>query len=278
MLRTPTPSAPHGHTHSTSAGSADRWGPLWGFRPADWATSEDQQRPTYDEALRRLPVGPGDRVLDVGCGSGVFLELAAARGARVAGLDASASLLDLARTRVPGAELTLGDMNALPYSDGTFDLVTGFNAFFFAQDMAGALREAGRVAKHGAPVVLQVFGAPERCDLEAAKAVLRPFMPPPPPDAPPAPQLWRPGALEQLATDAGLTPASTFDVRYPTDYADADTLGRLLVAPAGIAKLVGPEREPEVRTAIVAALAAHRRADGSYRLHNELHYLVATAP
>ncbi|HWH93863.1 MAG TPA: class I SAM-dependent methyltransferase [Baekduia sp.] len=263
---------------ATPTGSAERWGPLWGHRPDDWAAGEDRQRPTYEEAIRRLDLRPGQRVLDIGCGSGAFLALAAGRGAHVCGLDASDALLERARDRVPAAELLQGDMNALPFADDTFDVVTGFNAFFFAQDMAGALREAARVARGRGSVLIQVFGPPERCDLEAAKAVIRPFLPPPPPGAAAAPELWRPGALEAAATAAGLTPASTFDVRYTMDYADAETLGRLLVAPAGVARLAGPEREPRLRAAIVAALASRRRDDGSYRLTNESHCLVATAP
>jgi len=50
-------------------------------------------------------------------------------------------------------------MEDLPWEDDTFDLVTGFNSFFFATDMIAALREAGRVARPGAPVVIQVWGA-----------------------------------------------------------------------------------------------------------------------
>jgi SAM-dependent methyltransferase len=272
MRPTSPPSPPEPAT-----GSAARWGPLWGHRPDDWAASEDQQQPTYDAALDRLALGAGRRVLDVGCGSGAFLALAAARGAAVAGIDASPALLERARRRVPGAELVAGDMEALPWADDTFDAVTGFNAFFFAQDMVGALREAGRVARPGAPVVIQVFGRPERCDLEASKAVTRPFFPPPPPGASRAPQLWRPGVLEELAAAAGLTPVEAFDLRYALEYPDAETLGRLLIAPAGVARTVGPQREPQVRAAIVEALARCRRPDGSYRLENELHFLVAAA-
>src|SRR5215204_621518 len=94
-------------------GSAERWGPLWGARPTDWALSEDQQVPTYEDALARVEPEPGQLVLDIGCGVGAFLQLAAERGARAFGLDASHALLDVARSRVPDADLRVGDMEAL---------------------------------------------------------------------------------------------------------------------------------------------------------------------
>ncbi len=84
----------------------------------------------------------------------------------------------------------------------------------------------------GAPVVVQVWGAHERCDLEAMKQVARPFLPPRPPDAPPDPDLSEPGALQALATRAGLTPESEFDASWAFEYPDAETLGRALVAVA----------------------------------------------
>jgi hypothetical protein len=51
----------------------------------------------------------------------------------------------------------------------------------------------------------------------------------------------------------------------------------MLVAPAGIAALVGPEREEEVKDAIVEGLAPYRTPDGGYRLNNEFHFLIARA-
>jgi SAM-dependent methyltransferase len=262
---------------TTSASSAERWGPLWGARPADWALSEDQQTPTYEEALRRVDLQPGALVLDVGCGVGAFLRLVAERGARPFGLDASEALLDLARERVPEAELRVGDMEALPYEDDTFDLVTGFNAFFFANDFTAAVREAGRVAKPGAPVVIQVWGAHERNDLEAMKAIARPFFPPRPADAPPEPDYSERGALEDIATQAGLQPEQVFDTTWAYEFADEATARRALVAPGGLAVIVGPDREQELGDAIVAGLAGNRTPDGGYRLMNEYHYLIARA-
>jgi SAM-dependent methyltransferase len=195
------------------AGSAERWGPLWGARPEDWAVSEDQQVPTYEEAIRRVGIEPGQRVLDVGCGAGAFLRLVSEQDASPFGLDASEELIELARTRLPEADLRVGDMQFLPYEDDSFDLVTGFNSFFFAADMVAALREAGRVAAPGAPLVIQVWGNPERCTLKAMKAVVRPFMPPRPPDAPPQPELWKPGALEAMARDTPASPPRPLSIR-----------------------------------------------------------------
>src|SRR5215211_4523537 len=144
-------------TAMATDGSAERWGPRWGTRAETWAATEEQQLPTYEEAIRRLEIGPGSRVLEVGCGSGVFLRAAADRGAHVVGLDASEALLAISRRRVPEAELTVGDLQFLPYAVDTFDVVAGFNSFFFAADMVAALREAGRVAKPGGAVLIQVW-------------------------------------------------------------------------------------------------------------------------
>lgn len=260
-----------------SPGSATRWGPLWGARPADWALSEDQQRPTYEAALECVALRPGQRVLDVGCGAGAFLRLVAERGAVPYGLDASEALIAFTRGRLPDADLRVGEMEQLPWDDDSFDLVTGFNSFFFANDMVAALREAGRVAKPGAPVVIQVWGRHEHCELEAMKQLARPFLPPRPPDAPPDPNLSEPGALHAIATQAGLTPDSELDTNWTIEYPDSETLGRALIAVAGLAVIVGPQREEALRQAIVDGLAPYRQADGSYRLANEFRYLIARA-
>ena len=261
-----------------ATGSAEHWGPLWGARPRDWAVNEEQQRPTYEEAIRQVGIGPGRRVLEVGCGTGVFLRAVADRGAEVSGLDASKGLLELARERVPEADLRHGDMQFLPYEDDTFDLVAGFNSFFFAADMVAALREAGRVAKPGAPVVIQVWGRPERCAIGAVKRTMANFLPPPPdPDAPSGTALWQPGALEALASEPGLTPATTYDVSWAYEYANDEDLVRAMVAAGGLSVLVGPERQGELGAALLEALAPYKTPAGGYILENESHVVVATA-
>lgn len=264
-------------TGMTSTGSAERSGPLWGTRPEDWAANEEQQLPTYEAAIRRCGIGAGQRVLEVGCGSGVFLRAAADRGAQVAGLDASTALIELARARVPEAELSVGDMQFLPYDDDAFDVVAGFNAFFFAADMVAAVREAGRVARPGSAVVIQVWGRPEHCDLTAMKRALAELAPAPEPGAAAQPALWEPGVLEDVATTAGLSVSEAYDVSWAYEFPDEATLTRAMLAPAPIVELVAAVGEHAVRSAAVESLAPYRSSDGAYRLENEWHTLIARA-
>jgi uncharacterized protein (TIGR02246 family) len=263
---------------TSRSGSADHWGPLWGARPLSWAALEGRQRPTYDEAIRCLPIEPGTRVLDVGCGAGTFLRMASERGARVFGIDASQDLVDLARKRLPGADLRVGDMEALPYDDASFDLVTGFNSFFFAADMVGALREAGRVATAGAPVWMQVWGRPEHCRLGVAlKQAMDSVVAPPEPPAASGPKLWEPGALEAIAVKAGLVPEGRFVTTWAFEFPDLETMQEELLAPALVTIAVRQVGEPRVREAIRDAFAPYRTGDGGYRLENEWCSLLAHA-
>jgi len=79
------------------------------------------QEQAFIEALP-IDLGPSTRVLDVGCGTGRFIETLRPLGPRLVGLDASPSMLAAARQRAPSAEYVLGDALAIPYEDDAFDL------------------------------------------------------------------------------------------------------------------------------------------------------------
>src|SRR3954453_6261834 len=246
--------------HSLMTSSAERWGALWGDRPDAWAVSEEQQAPVY---LKTLAHVWGDEVLDVGCGTGVFLRLGADRGARVTGLDASGGLLELAQARVPEGAFVRGDLQSLPFADDAFDVVTGFTSFFFADDLVEALREARRVARER--VVIQVFGDPAKCDLEAMKAAVAVHRD--------EGQYWRPDAIESLLPDAGLTLEDAFDVTWAYEYADDASLIEAMLA-AGGAAAVAPD-EAALGLELVRALAHCRQSDGRYLISNEWHIVIA---
>jgi SAM-dependent methyltransferase len=261
---------------TTTLTSAEHNGHAWGLRARDWSETESQMRPSYELAVKRAGLRPGQTVLDAGCGSGAFLRVAADHGAVVSGIDASEALLAIARERVPDADLSLGDLQRLPYADDTFDAVTGFCSFFFADDMVEALREAGRVAKPGAPIVIQVWGRPERFDLGLMKAVLARFRPPPPADRLDPSTLWKPGVLEDLAVQASLIPDAAFDDRFAYEYADEESMSRAMLSAGGFGAIVG-DRQDEARAAVLEALAVCRTPACGYRIENDWHFLIARA-
>lgn len=105
--------------------------------------------------VARAGLGPGARALELGCGTGVFLERVARCGARLQGLDLSPDLLAQARTRLHAlAEVTLtrGNAEALPYGPASFDAVYG-SSILHHLDLETALREALRVLRPGGRVV-----------------------------------------------------------------------------------------------------------------------------
>jgi ubiquinone/menaquinone biosynthesis C-methylase UbiE len=99
--------------------------------------------------LDALAPAPADRLLDVGCGGGLLLRDALARGATVAGLDHSDEMVRLARERAPKAEVVLGTAERLPFADGSFTAVAMSIVFFFLDDPVAVLRECRRVLAPG---------------------------------------------------------------------------------------------------------------------------------
>jgi SAM-dependent methyltransferase len=194
-------------------GTAQVQGSLWGARARDYADIvEGCYRPVYARVFTEAGVGAGTKLLDVGCGQGLAAQLAAQRGAQVAGLDAAEASLGIARERTPAGDFRAGEMEDLPWPDNTFDVVTGFNAFQYAADLVNALREAGRVARPGGRVAMAVWGRAEDCETVATISALGKLLPPPPPGAPGPFALSAPGRVEGLLQQAGLAPLARGEV------------------------------------------------------------------
>ena len=85
--------------------------------------------------------------------------LAARRGATVAGIDATRELIDIARERVPGAELVVGYDEALPFEPESFDVVTAFNSAEYAADPVSLLKQMAHTAKTGGLVAVLGVGS-----------------------------------------------------------------------------------------------------------------------
>ena len=251
-------------------------GRLWGARAQDWAELQEVQvRPAYEAVFDLLRIKPGILYCDVGCGSGLALQLAAARGAQVAGLDAAVELLSIAGARVPEADLRVGELQDLPFEPERFDVVTGFNSFQYAADPVAALAEAKRITKPGGHVVVMTWGPPQGMQAASLVAALKPLLPAPPSGAPGPFALSDADALNALASSAGLHPLSVHDVRCTWEYRELEEAVRAFGS-AGVAVRAAEHSGQEaVDRAHVEALAPFRQSDGSYRLEASFRWLLA---
>jgi SAM-dependent methyltransferase len=126
----------------------------WAGGAAGWVTHEavfDRAfAPVTEALLAAADVGPGDRLLDVGCGSGTLLAAAAERGAQVVGVDISPGMVEAARRRVPAATVLVADAQTAQLPGPFSRVVSRFGVMFFADPTAafGNLRRAteGRIA------------------------------------------------------------------------------------------------------------------------------------
>jgi SAM-dependent methyltransferase len=249
---------------------------LWGQRPEDWATlAEPQNQGLIEAALAGAGIGRGTRLLDVGCGSGLALEMAAARGARVSGIDISPTLLDIGRRRTPGARLIEGGIDELPFADQDFDAALAVNALQFAFDPDRALAELARVLTPRGRLAIAGFAAPERCESTTLHLVMEALVPAEA-HADHAPYaLAAPGALEQALGDAGFTVESDRELAGDWHYRSLDEALRGLLCSGGGTRAIRLAGEERVRAALTDGLARFVQEDGSYLMHNHFRLLLA---
>jgi ubiquinone/menaquinone biosynthesis C-methylase UbiE len=165
-----------------------------------------------DRVAEAARVGPGARVLDVACGTGVLARKVAGRvgsTGSVVGLDVNDGMLAVARRAAPGIEWRQGRAEALPFGDASFDAVVSQFGLMFFEDRGAALREMMRVLRPGGRLAIAVWDAVERspgyaamiellqrlCGPRVADALRAPFV------------LGDPGIVRALFAEAGLPDA-----------------------------------------------------------------------
>jgi len=242
----------------------------WSSVAADWAALWGGfSDPARRAIIAGAGIGPGSRVLDVGCGSGEFLAMLHSVGALTAGIDPAPRMVEAARSVAPGADVRLGSAESLPWGHDSFDVVTAVNAIQFADDTLAALAEAARVTVPGGRIAISNWAEGARNDLdvleravaEAAGEELRP-------DG----DLRQEGGLEELLTEGGLTVLEAGIVEVPWEAPDDATLVR------GV--LMGEDADviDEAAPVLLAAARPFRTVTGGYRLVNAFRYAIGRTP
>ncbi|MFG3657882.1 SAM-dependent methyltransferase [Streptomyces sp. NPDC047706] len=270
-------------------------------RARDW--SEIQERmlvPLYEAVYERLDVGPGTRLLGLGCGSGLALLLAAARGAAVTGVESSSperlalarerllpSTAEAPRTRARAEDARLVEgspADAGPEEDDAqstaYTLVTAFEPIGClagdAEGLGELLAAATPLAARGAPVALAGWGPPERCATSSVLRVATKLA-----DPPRGGGSWRPALrddLEEVAQRAGLRPDGSGRVACPFGYADVDSATRGLLSTGLFDAALAATDQEQVGKELAEALHQHRRPDGTVWMPNVFRYLIARVP
>lgn len=237
---------------------------FWNGRAGEsWTELQDEMDASLANVTRALfacaAVQPGERVLDVGCGTGeTTLSAADAVGATgsAVGVDVSAPMLALAEKRAAGRTNVSFRRDDAASADlgGPYDLVLSrFGVMFFADPVA-AFRNLARVTRPGGRVVFACWQDMTRSDwLTRPMAVVKPLLekpapfPPPDPDAPGPNAFARRERVEQILTGAGFTDVvmEPSEVAVPLGRSVPDAVAQMLrIGP--VARSVA-EESPEVR-------------------------------
>ncbi|GAC1576131.1 MAG: class I SAM-dependent methyltransferase [Candidatus Dormibacteria bacterium] len=151
----------------------------------DWSlgqyeTTAAQLLPAARAVVDHAALAPGERVVDVGCGTGNAALLAAARGAHVTGVDPAGRLLEVAREQATerglDARFVQGEAAGLPLVDASAEVLLSVFGVIFAPDAAAAAAEMARVATPGGRIVLSAWipgGAMLECVDVFQKAVMK---------------------------------------------------------------------------------------------------------
>lgn len=253
----------------------------------DWSRGRYEQiarqlLPAARLAVDRAAPQPGDRALDLGCGTGNAALLAAESGATVTGVDPAPRLLEVARglaadRRLPATFLA-GDAAAIPVADAAVDVLVSVFGVIFAPDAPAAAAEMARVSAPSARVVLSAW-IPAGPLTEAVRIRRQAVAASPGPPAGPSFDWHDPGELDRLLGPHGFSvevteEALAFTAASPEEFVEAE----LRDHPAWIAARAVLEPRgglPAVRARILDLFAAANEEPGAFRLTSR--YALATA-
>jgi ubiquinone/menaquinone biosynthesis C-methylase UbiE len=219
--------------------------------------------------VQTLDPRPGQRVLDVACGSGNAALAAARRYCDVSGIDYVPALIERAKVRAAAENVPIdfrvADAQALPYADATFDAVTSVFGVMFAPDQAKAAAEIVRVTKPGGKVGLACW-MPEGMVHEFFAVTAK--VAPPPPGVPPSHRWGTEEGLRELFGPALRDlkmQRRTFHQQFRSGEHALEIFRKYFGPTVRAFEVVGPAGEAALSAEYMNLYAKYNRAtDGSY--------------
>ncbi|PWT70718.1 MAG: hypothetical protein C5B59_20155 [Bacteroidetes bacterium] len=251
-------------------------GKLWSIAPEYWSKYfEPGFLPMYKKVLEQLELNEDQLVLDAGCGSGLFTSMAIDTGAQVIGIDAASGLLEVARKRNPQNDFLEEDLEALPFVENSFHVITGFNSFQYAGNFENALRGARRVLKPGGKLVLGIWDKPEMSDSTHILKSIGALLPPPPPGTPGPFALSEDGKIESILDKNQLTLVYKTRVSCPLLYGRREEGVKAFMSTGPAALAMDHHDLMTVERTIAKAFEPFRIVDDIHYLQNSFLVFIA---
>ncbi len=252
-------------------------GDAWGHAAVDWATLNEHYATDVLLAIfDRIGVASGSDVLDIACGAGLGTRLAIGAGARVSAIDASASLIDIARDRSPSADIRHGSMFDLPWTDERFDAAMSINGIWGGCD--DALAEAYRVLRPGAALGISYWGKGPM-DFRHAFRVFAANSPRSSVEGMARTNnIAKPGVAEAMLEAAGFEVVEQGTRVSVIEWPDAETTWRAFRSAGPAVPALAHTAHDTLRAAVLEALDHCRDERGMYRARNDHQFVIARKP
>jgi SAM-dependent methyltransferase len=263
-------------TEKISMTIKNRQSELWGTAPEDWALyMEITFIPVYKKIISKSGLKPNDKVLDIGCGSGLFMKMLESESYALTGIDVSNELLSVARQRNPGATLINQDMDNILFPDKSFNLVAGFNSFQYAEDALKVFKEINRILRDDGKLVIGVWGTAAECESLKVLASIASLLPEPIAGSPGPLALSDEGKVEGLLTAAGFKIIESNTIECPWNFSSLDDAVKGILAAGPSAEAILYAGKDKVKEKLVSSLEAFNIYDEIYFLENVYHYYIA---
>jgi SAM-dependent methyltransferase len=178
---------------------------VWDSAASDYERISFHLVDAIDHAVGRLAPRPGERILDLGTGTGLAARRVGAQGAVAVGIDLGAELIEAARRLAPAIDFRVGDAESLPFDDASFDGAISTFGIMFVNRPEAAAAELARVCRKGGRIAL-VSWTPDS-SIARKVAIHRAYLPP---SSSPSPFDWgKPDGVRRLLGES-------FDLRFET--------------------------------------------------------------
>jgi SAM-dependent methyltransferase len=250
-------------------------GEAWGTHAGDWSCLfEHYAVDALIAMFTKIGVAPSTRLLDIACGSGFAIRIAAGMGATASGIDASEALVAVARERTPNADIRVGSMYELPWPDASFDAAVSVNGIWGGCE--AALDEAFRVLRPGGLIGISFWGEGPPLDIRTFFRIFGVHAP----DAHRRSMrdlnnIAKPGVAEEMLKGSGFEVVERDGRVAFIEWPDDEIAWRAISSLGPAAPALRTNDVSMLKREMLDALAPCREASGIYRTRSDQQFVIA---